>query len=91
MGKIVAYFKYQSAQQINLIRNTPGYPVWQRNYYEHVIRNEYEINRIRQYIIENPVKWAEDEDNPVNIKSVGAGFPRPLANQQGGVTPPLQT
>ncbi len=38
--------------------------VWQRNYYEHIIRNENELNRIREYIINNPKKWEFDRDNP---------------------------
>lgn len=67
LGQIVAFFKYQAAKQINLIRNTPGLPVWQRNYYEHIIRSEEELHRIRQYIIENPAKWDNDENNPGNI------------------------
>ncbi|MEK6709271.1 MAG: transposase [Nitrospinota bacterium] len=37
---------------------------WQRNYYEHIIRNEQELNRIRQYIAENPLGWASDPNNP---------------------------
>lgn len=41
--------------------------LWQRNYYEHIIRSEEEMNRICKYIIENPGKGAEDEDNPGNI------------------------
>lgn len=44
-----------SSKQINIIRNTPGFTVWQRNYYEHIIRNEPELNRIREYIINNPL------------------------------------
>jgi putative transposase len=64
LGRIIAYFKYQSAKQINHIRNTPGFPVWQRNYYEHIIRNEDELCRIREYVINNPSKWPEDENNP---------------------------
>ena len=40
--------------------------LWQRNYYEHIIRNEKEVNKIRQYIINNPFNWETDEDNPVN-------------------------
>ena len=40
----------------------------QRNYYERVIRNEKELEKIRKYIAENPAKWAEDEYNPDNIK-----------------------
>jgi REP element-mobilizing transposase RayT len=43
---------------------------WQRNYYEHVIRNEDELNRIRQYIIDNPVQWAADRENPVIASSI---------------------
>ena len=38
--------------------------LWQRNYYEHVIRDENECDRIREYIASNPARWAEDIDNP---------------------------
>ena len=38
--------------------------VWQRNYYEHVIRDEETLNRIRQYIADNPARWGEDPENP---------------------------
>ncbi|MBI5049457.1 MAG: hypothetical protein HZC11_00925 [Nitrospirae bacterium] len=69
LGQIVAYFKYQSSKRINQIRNTPGNPVWQRNYYEHIIRDDNELTRICEYIINNPLQWAEDENNPVNIKT----------------------
>lgn len=37
---------------------------WQRSYFERVVRSENELNRIRQYIIDNPAKWAEDRENP---------------------------
>jgi putative transposase len=70
LGQIVAYFKYQSAKQINLVQNTPGYPLWQRNYYEHIIRNEEEMDRIREYIIDNPAKWAEGENNSIHCKGL---------------------
>jgi len=40
------------------------YFAWQRNYYEHVIRNETDLNEIRQYVLDNPVKWDMDENNP---------------------------
>ena len=43
--------------------------LWQRNYYEHVIRDEDHLNRIRQYIMENPLRWAEDEENPARSVS----------------------
>jgi REP element-mobilizing transposase RayT len=38
--------------------------VWQRNYYEHIVRNERELAAIRQYIRDNPINWAEDPENP---------------------------
>jgi REP element-mobilizing transposase RayT len=41
--------------------------LWQRNYYERIIRNEDELNRIREYIIENPQNWATDRENPANM------------------------
>ena len=49
----------------------PSFPgkFWQRNYFERVIRDEDELNRIREYIINNPLKWEEDKDNPQNWDS----------------------
>jgi len=41
---------------------------WQRNYYEHIIRNEHELQAIRRYIRQNPDNWALDRDNPDNIR-----------------------
>ena len=38
--------------------------VWQRGYYEHVVRDDDDLNRIRQYIIDNPTRWSEDEEHP---------------------------
>jgi len=67
LGRLIGAFKTVSTKQINIIRNISGVPVWQRNYYEHIIRNEDELNRIRQYIIENPFRWEDDPENPKNI------------------------
>ncbi|MGF1613691.1 MAG: transposase, partial [Gammaproteobacteria bacterium] len=39
--------------------------VWQRNYYDHIIRNDESLNRIRQYILDNPARWAMDRENPL--------------------------
>jgi REP element-mobilizing transposase RayT len=64
LSEIVRAFKSFSARRINEIRKTPGIPVWQRNYYEHIIRNDEEHNRINLYIEANPAKWQEDKDNP---------------------------
>ena len=59
--EILRQFKTFSARRINQLRNTPGVPVWQRNYYEHIIRNEEEYHKISEYIINNPIKWQEDK------------------------------
>lgn len=64
LGKIMAYFKYQSTTHVNQLRNTPGHKLWQPNYseshayrhWEHIVRNEMELNRKRNYIKNNPVK-----------------------------------
>jgi len=58
---IIKLFKSTVTKQINQKRNTPKHPVWQRNYYEHVIRNENDLRHIREYIVNNPAKWEEDE------------------------------
>ncbi len=53
---------------INNVKNNGWRPfyrkLWQRNYYEHVIRNENELIRIREYIMNNPLKWSLDLENP---------------------------
>jgi len=64
LSSLVGAFKTISTKQVNIIRNTPGKKLWQRNYYEHVIRDEDELNHIRQYIAENPTNWRTDEENP---------------------------
>jgi len=64
IGAIVRGFKSATTKQINQFRNAPGLSVWQRNYYEHIIRNENDLNRIREYIINNPLKWELDDENP---------------------------
>lgn len=66
LGSIIAGFKSVVTHRINLLRKTPLTPIWQRNYYEHIIRDEDDLNRIRQYIIDNPMKWDGDEENPQN-------------------------
>jgi len=61
---IVRLFKSASTKRINEIRHTPGAAIWQRNYYEHIIRNDESLNRIREYIMTNPIRWEADEENP---------------------------
>ncbi|HBY18700.1 MAG TPA: transposase [Candidatus Marinimicrobia bacterium] len=59
---IIRSFKSAVTKQINEIRQTPGMPVWQRNYWEHIIRDEHELNRIRQYIRNNPMNWKNNDN-----------------------------
>jgi putative transposase len=62
---VIGYFKMNTAKRINEILGSPGIPVWQRNYYEHIIRDEEEYNRIHLYIEANVDNWATDEENIV--------------------------
>ena len=64
LGAIVGQYKSAVTRRINRIRKTPGAPVWQRNYYEHIVRKEDELRRIREYIRLNPLKWGLDRENP---------------------------
>jgi REP element-mobilizing transposase RayT len=68
LGALIAGFKSASTKRINRVRETPGIPIWQRNYYEHIIRDESGLNSIRQYIQTNPAQWANDEENPAKVK-----------------------
>ncbi len=67
LGAIVQNFKSVSTRKINVLRQNRGCPLWQRNYYERVIRNETELARAREYIANNPIKWELDKDNPANV------------------------
>ena len=61
---IIRGFKSVVTHRINLTQHTPGQAVWQRGFYEHVIRNEESLNRIREYILTNPSRWELDRENP---------------------------
>ena len=72
LGDVVHRFKSLTTAQYRHGVKTKGWrtfprQLWQRDYYEHVIRNEEELNRIRQYIIANPVQWALDRENPSGV------------------------
>lgn len=60
IGAIVRGFKSATTKQINQLWKTSGESVWQRNYYEHIIRNGDELNKIREYIMDNPLQWELD-------------------------------
>jgi REP element-mobilizing transposase RayT len=66
LSEVVRAFKTYSARRVNLLRGVSGAPVWQRNYYERIIRDDRELEHVRRYIAENPSHWTEDDENPVN-------------------------
>ena len=61
---IIRSFKSTSSNRINILDKRKGISIWQRNYYEHIIRNQDSLNRIRRYIQENPIKWSIDPKIP---------------------------
>lgn len=61
LGRIIGAFKTITTKNINLINNTPGQRLWHRNYYEHIIRNDYSYQNIYNYILENPERWDRDK------------------------------
>ena len=68
LGVIIRSFKSAVTREINRLRATPGAAVWQRNYWEHIIRSEEALQAIRRYIEENPLHWALDTYNPAMIR-----------------------
>jgi putative transposase len=63
---IIRLIKSTVKKQINMLRKTPGQPVWQRNYYDHIIRDERSLFFIRKYIRDNPMNWKIDSENHID-------------------------
>lgn len=63
LGRLIATYKAVATKRINRIRGKVGGRVWQRGYWDRVVRNERELQAIRHYIRENPRRWSEDRDN----------------------------
>lgn len=61
VSSIISGIKSSATRRIRLLWNSRSAAVWQRNFYEHIIRNEDDYNSIRQYIRENPSKWNKDD------------------------------
>jgi REP element-mobilizing transposase RayT len=77
LGDIINWFKTMSTNEY--IHGIKSYgwqqfkgKLWQRNYYEHIVRNEDSLNRIREYVANNPLKWEDDIENPLNNKEENA-------------------
>jgi REP-associated tyrosine transposase len=64
LSTIVGGFKSGVAKRINKLRNPPYMGVWQRSFFENVIRTEESLARIREYIATNPLRWELDRENP---------------------------
>jgi len=60
LGSFVAGFKSATTKRINAARGMPGHPVWQRNYWDHIVRDDRERDTVRRYIARNPTRWADD-------------------------------
>ena len=70
LGHVLRTFKSISAHQVNRLLARTGQPLWQRNYYEHIIRNSTSLDRIRAYIAMNPQNWMMDQENPASRAAV---------------------
>jgi putative transposase len=64
LPEIIRAFKSYSARHINHLRKTPGLPVWQRNYYEHILRGEDDLENTRRYTLNNPLAWENTHSSP---------------------------
>jgi len=60
-------FKSIVTKRINLLREASGTTVWQRNYYDHIIRNQQDLELTWLYIQSNPAQWSTDEENPSHL------------------------
>jgi putative transposase len=66
LSAIIQNFKSVPTRKVNQEREVSGWHLWQRNYYEHIVRNEVDLRRIRKYVADNPLKWDLDQLNPKN-------------------------
>ena len=70
LAAITQNYKSVSTRQINRMNKAKGNVIWQRNYYEHIIRNEEALNNICEYIVNNPINWVKDQENPANFQTM---------------------
>ncbi len=81
LGEVVGAFKSLSARAANRELKRQG-PVWQRGYYEHIVRDEDDLNRIRRYIDTNPLFWEKDQERVPDNVALRAGQAPPLRNSR---------
>jgi REP element-mobilizing transposase RayT len=94
LGTVMGFFKYQSTKAVNLTRGVSGQKLWQRDYFDHVVRHDRALERIREYIATNSQRWTHDAEN---VDGSGRDSVRNWVKQwdipvpkKGGETPPLQ-
>ena len=61
LGTILAQYKSIVTKRSKLLRSPPTSPIWQRNFFDHIIRSAASLDKIRQYIVENPGRWVDDD------------------------------
>ena len=74
LGRLIGAFKTVTTKQINLAQGTPAQLLWQRNYYEHVIRNDAEWDQVHAYIVNNPSQWASDSEYRLAVAPTPEGM-----------------
>jgi len=67
LGEVVRRFKARCSVEYRKLSGTAG-PLWQRNYYEHVVRSDADLTRVSEYIADNPRRWDEDDENPQRLR-----------------------
>lgn len=76
IGAVMAGFKSVVTKRVNELRRTPGAKLWQRNYWEHIVRDEIDLHRIREYISNNPGRWEMDKlYRPTGVGATGNSPP----------------
>ena len=80
IGSVIRGFKIGVTKWMRPYTNV--HVVWQRNYWEHIIRNDDELHRIRQYIVDNPAKWKTDRNNPGPTRGNAVAEPQPPYNHE---------
>lgn len=67
LGAVISQFKSRVTKRLWKIPSLKGIPIWQRNYYEHIVRNEQDLQNKTDYINANPALWDQDNENPINL------------------------
>lgn len=76
LGQIMSHYKHDCTKRVNALRGTPGVPLWQRGYYDHIIRNDRSLRILREYIANTAMRWELDSLHP-NSGAGRAGRARP--------------